>query len=164
MRKREGTSGVIAIKIARDSNALSVLANYPSLWRDRSYKNGFRYIPQIEDCGKTNELGFSPNGGFRKNQWVSPSCKFAPCQPTQFLVGENIRYLLNERSTSLFSYQLHMAVSCENGGFFGHHYWVQQFHEQYARAGQQAWTWLHTSIVRDVGNGFWPKHPKKPCT
>jgi hypothetical protein len=31
MRKREGTSGVIAIKIARDSNALSVLANYPSL-------------------------------------------------------------------------------------------------------------------------------------
>lgn len=88
--------------------------------------------------GKTNELGFSPNGGFRKNQWVSPSCKFAPCQPTQFLVGENIRYLLNERSTSLFSYQLHMAVSCENGGFFGHHYWVQQFHEQYARAGQQA--------------------------
>ena len=44
----------------------------------------------------------------------------------------------NERSTSLFSYQLHMAVSCENGGFFGHHYWLQQFHEQYARAGQQA--------------------------
>nr|DAP26195.1 MAG TPA: hypothetical protein [Caudoviricetes sp.] len=31
-----------------------------------------------------------------------------------------------------------MAVSCENGGFFGHHYWLQQFHEQYARAGQQA--------------------------
>jgi hypothetical protein len=74
----------------------------------------------------------------RKNQWVRSSCKFALCQPTQFLVGGNIRYLLNERSTSLFSYQLHMAVSCENGGFFGHRYWVQQFHEQYARAGQQA--------------------------
>ena len=49
-----------------------------------------------------------------------------------------LRIVGNERSTSLFSYQLHMAVSCENGGFFGHHYWVQQFHEQYARAGQQA--------------------------
>ena len=133
MRKREGTSGVIVIKIARDSNALSVFANYPSLWRDRSYKNGFRYIPQIEDCGKTNGVAFSPNGDFRKNQWVRPSCKFALCQPTQFLVGGNIRYLLNERSTSLFSYQLHMAVSCEDGVFFGHHYWVQQFREQYAR-------------------------------
>ena len=120
MRKREGTSGVIAIKIARDSNALSVLANYPSLWRDRSYKNGFRYIPQIEDCGKTNGLGLFHRSPalqvFEKNQWVRSSCKFALCQPTQFFVGGNIRYLLNEWSTRLFSYQLHMAALCANGG------------------------------------------------
>ncbi|MCN5718685.1 hypothetical protein MLT51_22745, partial [Escherichia coli] len=44
------------------------------------------------------------------------SCKFALCQPTQFLVGGNIRYLLNERSTRLFNYQLYMAALCANGG------------------------------------------------
>lgn len=54
--------------------------------------------------------------GFRKNQWVRLSCKFALCQPTQFLVGGNIRYLLNERSTLLFNYQLYMAALCANGG------------------------------------------------
>lgn len=118
MRKREGTSGVIAIKIARDSNALSVLANSPHF-------EGIGAIKMV--------LSGFLHCRFSKNQWVRSSCKFALCQPTQFLVGENIRYLLNERSTSLFSYQLHMAVSCENGGFFGHHYWLQQFHEQYAR-------------------------------
>lgn len=67
-----------------------------------------------------NGLGLPPPisciAGFRKNQWVRSSCKFALCQPTQFLVGGNIRYLLNERSTRLFNYQLYMAALCANGG------------------------------------------------
>lgn len=91
-------------KFRRSTHGLGLLSRHPPM-------GGFEII---------NGLGLPPPisciAGFRKNQWVRSSCKFALCQPTQFLVGGNIRYLLNERSTRLFNYQLYMAALCANGG------------------------------------------------